>query len=327
MQGQPVEILEEGKRTIPRLADYVWLDGVIVPWDDAKIHVSTACVLGGANVYEGIKGSWNADVNDVLIFRFGDHLKRLSNSLKVMRLAIPYDIKEIESATIELIMENNFRDDISIRIVCYFGEGDPFAFPGERVSTGCFILAVPSKQRGELRTGIRCCISSWNRNTDSTTPPRVKAGANYQNVRYAYIQGIRDGYDDVILLNSMGKVCETPLANIFIFRDGLPITPCITSGILEGITRATLIELFAKELGLNVQERQVDRTELYIADEVFLAGTTREVLPVVAIDGYPVGTGKVGEMTKRIQKILMDVVRGKSSAYAHWLTPVYNKSK
>lgn len=304
-------------------ASHAWLDGDLVPWAEARLHVSTACVLGGANVYEGIKGYWSEERRDVLLFGMAAHLRRLGRSLKMMRLPSPYPVEALEQAAIALVRANGFRCDVALRIVCYFGEGDPFGYPAERSTTGAFILAVPAPPRRQLRTGIHCGVSSWIRNADHATPPRIKAGANYQNVRYGYVQGVADGYDDVIFLNSAGKVCEAPLANLFLVRDGRPITPSATSGILEGVTRACLIELFSRELGLVVEERLVDRTELYVADEVFLAGTSREALPVVSVDRLPVGDGAPGPLTRQAQELLLEIARGRKPEYARWLTPVY----
>jgi branched-chain amino acid aminotransferase len=170
---------------------------------------------------------------------------------------------------------------------------------------------------------MACCVSSWRRISDNVMPPRVKAGPNYHQSRMIIAQARVDGYEGAILLNERDKVSEGPYACLMIVRDGQPITSTITSGILESITRATLIELFAAELGLKVIEREIDRTELYIADEAFFCGSAAEILPITSVDRFPLGDGSVGPITRHIREVYLDVVRGKVPKYRHWLTPVY----
>jgi branched-chain amino acid aminotransferase len=189
-----------------------------------------------------------------------------------------------------------------------------------------FVIAKPADPDPPFKRGIHVATSHWTRLPDGAAPPRVKCGANYQNVRLAQIQAQVDGYDDAVLLNSAGKVCELPLANIFIVRADRLITPHITSGILEGITRATLIEL-AGELGIAHEEREVDRSELYVATEAFAAGTGREVWPILSVDRLAVGEGRVGRLTAELQRRLHSIMRNGGGGHQEWLTAVYGKAK
>ncbi len=304
-------------------AEFIWLDGTIVPWADAKLHVHTQCVLGGLNVYEGIKAYWNPEQEELYVFRFDTHLKRLARSLKMVRMALPYSLGQLEQATLDLLARNRFRQDVSIRLVCYFGEGELFGYLPDEIETGAFIYSTSRSGVPAVNRGIHCCVSSWHRLSDATAPPRIKAGANYQNVRLAQVQARVDGYDEPILLNESGKVAEAPVRNVAIVRDGVLATPDVSSGILEGVTRATMLELASDQLGIRVEERTIDRTELYVADEVFLTSSSLEALPVLSIDRLTVGDGRPGPVALAVSQALSDAGSGRNPAYLHWLTPVY----
>jgi branched-chain amino acid aminotransferase len=189
--------------------------------------------------------------------------------------------------------------------------------------TGMVIIPRPRKRSFDLEKGIACAISSWIRIDDHCVPPRVKAGSNYQNSRLATIQIKVDGYDQPILLNSNGKVSESGGSCFFMVRRGVVVTPPITSNILESVTRNTVIELFEKELKIPVDQRQIDRTELYVCDEAFLCGSGAEIGPVTSVDRIPVGNGEVGAITHKIVELYFSVVRGEAEAYHRWLTPTY----
>jgi branched-chain amino acid aminotransferase len=257
-----------------------------------------------------------------------EHMDRMfDTSMKIMRMTIPYSKEDLINVSIELIKKNEFKEDIHMRPTVYFGRGKNFGFKPEEIFTGAFVRAAPRPPRPTLEKGVRCCVTSWTRISDKNVPPRVKAGANYQNNRLALYDAFMNGYDNVILLTDEGKVSEGHGSNIFVVRKGIPITPPITEGILEGLTRDALIDLFQDEMKITPIERQIDRTELYVADEIFLCGTNMEITPVVSVDNYPIGDGNRGEITKKIQEIYFNIVRGENSKYKHWLTPVYNGKK
>lgn len=307
-----------------RKADYIWMNGEIVPWEQATIHVATDAVLRGANVFEGIRAYWNPDEEELYIFRNAEHLRRLRQSCKVMRMQLPYSDDELTRAFVELIRKNDFADTVHFRPVVYLA-GDWNSYDPDQYEVGVFVMAVTSPHTASVFEGISSCVSTWRRNSDLASPSRVKAGANYHNSRFATVEARLNGFSTPIMLNDRGEVSESPGSCFFMVRDGVPITPPVSADILESITRSTLIQLFADELGTPVREREIDRSEVYIADEAFLCGSSHEVQPIVSIDHYPVGDGAVGPLTRRIQSLYFDVVSGRLPKYRHWLTPVYQR--
>ncbi len=299
---------------------YVWFNGGIVSYDRACVHVQSAAMKFGAAVYEGLRGYWNADARELYVFRQDAHIQRLGQSLKLMRMEAPFTPAQMRDGILEVLRANNFREDVHIRQSAFL-EGDT-----AMTSTGPVGMAVAAYPMGRIKNseaGLHYTISSWLRIPDSAMPPRLKCIANYHNGRLAALQARADGYDGTFLLNSRGKLSETPGASMFLVRGGRPITPSITSDILESITRDTLIHLFAEVHGLAVEERDVDRTEVYVAEEVFVCGSAFEVTPVVSVDRYTVGDGKVGPLTKAILATYLDAARGQVPARRDWLMPVY----
>jgi branched-chain amino acid aminotransferase len=305
-------------------SDYVWMDGELVAWKDAKIHVATDLVLRGANVFEGMRAYWSETEKQLYIFKNEEHLKRLRQSAKIMRMTIPYTDAQLTDAFVQLIRKNKFREGVHFRPVVYFDQGEPNYYKPEEIRTGVFVLAFARPHAKTIFTGVNSCTSTWRRNSDLAAPSRIKAGANYHNSRLAHVEARINGFNSPIMLNERGKVSEGPASCFMIVRDGTVITPPVYSDILESITRDTLIHLFRDELGVNVVEREVDRSELYISDEAFFCGSGAEVTPMVTIDHYPVGNGEVGPITKRIQSLYFDVTSGKVPQYRKWLLPVYD---
>lgn len=300
---------------------FIWQNGDLVPLEKATVNVLTPAVFFGANVFEGLAAYWNAEEEELYCFRFADHFKRLFESLKIMRMSVSYTSEDFFDFTKEAIRANEFREDIHIMQVVYVNDiGGLF----KHNKLGMFIAAQPHLSLFDKTKGIHCCTSTWTRISDTCSPPRVKAGPNYQNSRLASLEADAKGFDWAVILTSQGKVSEAPGACLFMVRNGVVITPPITSGILESVTRSTLIHLFSQELGMPVQEREIDRTELYVAQEVFLCGSGAEVTPVVSLDRIDIGDGKVGPVTQKIQKLYFDVVRAVHKGYSEWRTPVYH---
>jgi branched-chain amino acid aminotransferase len=284
-------------------------------------------VLRGENVFEGERAYWSEAEQELFVFRHAEHIARLRQGARIMRMTIPYSDAEIEAACMSLIRACNYRGNVHFRPVAYFAEGELTDYLPEEIRTGMFILAFSKPTTKAVTQGVRSCVSTWRRNSDLASPSRIKSGANYHNSRLAYIDARLNGFQVPILLNEAGKVAEGPGACFMMVRKGKLITPPVTADILESITRDTLIEVAQAELGLEVVERDIDRTELYVCDEAFFCGSGHEVSPINSIDHYAVGTGEPGPITRQLQKLYFDVVTGTVPKYRHWLTPVYGAAR
>jgi len=299
----------------------IWFKGEIMPVDEAKVNVLSPTCQFGANVFEGLRCYWNETDQELYAFRLKEHTERLLDSVKMMRFDLKYSYKELVSSFNDIVKANNYKEDIALRQTIFLdGLGSWFATG----PTEMFIAPIPKARLFiDENKGIDCCVSSWERINDNSLSPKIKVGANYINSRAGQLEALRNGYDFTIFLNNQGTVSEGPGSCIFIVRDGVLITPPVTASILESITRATIIEIARAELGLNVLERDVDRTELYICDEIFLCGTAVEIVPVFSVDRMMVGSGEKGSITKNLQELYFNVVRGNVEKYKHWLTPIY----
>ena len=303
---------------------YVWMSGDLVEWDAAVVHASTLGWSAISMVFEGIRGYWNPEKEQLNIFHLDLHIERLIRSMKVMRMTSPWSVAELKRAIVDLVQANEFRDDIYVQPLAYFGGSTtPGYLP---VSERPGDITIFNRQIGSvLGSGntVSCGVSSWTRISDNVMPPRVKAIANYQNSRYVADESSRHGYDFGIILNPQGKVSEISYACLYIVRDGVAITPPVSAGILESITRDVVKQLFQDELGIPVIERDIDRTELYIADEVFICGTGAELQAVNTIDGYKIGDGAIGPAVTQIERLFHDIVRGKDTRHPEWRTGIY----
>ncbi|MGR5153875.1 branched-chain amino acid transaminase [Photobacterium swingsii] len=299
----------------------IWLSGEIVPLEDAKIHVLSPTSQFGLNVFEGLRGYWNEEQGQLYIFRLQEHAERLLKSVKMMRFDCDYTLQYLQDSVLEIVRANEYKEDIAVRQTIFVDGFGNWASTGP---TGMFIAPIAKGRQLEAESkGIHVCVSSWERISDKCLPPKIKLGANYMNSRLGQMEAVRNGYDSTLFLTADGKVSEGPGSCMFMVRDGELITPPVTSSILESITRTTLIQIARDELGLSVVEREIDRTELYIADEVFMCGSAVEILPVLSIDRLNVGNGDEGEVTKRIEKAYFDIITGKKDKNSAWLTPVY----
>jgi branched-chain amino acid aminotransferase len=294
------------------------VNGNIVSFESATVHLMTSGMRYGLNAFEGIRGYWNPAERVINIFRLSDHLSRLWRSMKILRFNPTFHQDELTTSLVKLIRTSDLRENCQIR-VCAYVEG--FGDHTDMEPISYFIYASALPRAVNVSKGIRCVVSSWVRISDKSMPPRVKTGANYVNVRLARIQAKQDGYDDAILLNSEGCLSEGPGAAVFLVTNGRLITPAVTNAILEGITRDTILEL-ARSRGLTVEERSVDRTECYTAEEMFFAGTAAEVVPIINVDGLSVGGGIPGRVTRLLQSQYFGVVEGREIARSNWLLPV-----
>jgi branched-chain amino acid aminotransferase len=296
----------------------IWMNGTLVPEPEAKLPVNSAAVFYATNVFEGLRAYWNADDEEMYCFRLAEHFARIRESMKMMRFTIPYRDADLYQAVRQVLAGNELREDIHMHLVAYvLGAGLDATEP-----TG---LYINPRRRGRITEGgLRCCISSWVRTSDNAIPIRLKSGSNYQNGRLATLQAKADGYDAPIFLNNQGHVAEGSGATFFMVRKGRVVTPPLTADILESITRTTLIDdLVPRVLGQDVMEREIDRTEVYVADEAFFCGSGYEITPIVSIDRFPLGDGRVGPLTQRLSSAYMDLVRGVDKSHAEWRTAVY----
>lgn len=300
-------------------AKYILFNGEMVPHSEAKIHVMTPAVRYGANVFEGIRAYWNEKERELYVFRLEEHLVRLKNSVKMMRMDTDLDLMDFEPV-LRVIRDNEIRQDCHIRYDVYVDGSGPVYL---RSPVGYYVVVVPIGRMHDIEKGVRVGVSSWVRTADNAIPPRIKCVANYQNSRMGSLEAIQNGYDTCLFLTASGKVSEGPGMAFFLIRDGVPVTPSVTCDLLESITRDTLIRIFKDRNGLQTQEREIDRTELYIADEAFFCGSGWEITPILSIDGLPLGDGKVGAMTRGIQKQYFDIACGIDESYPQWKTPVY----
>ena len=306
------------------LAKYVCMNGDIVPWDDAKVHVFSPIAKYATAVFEGIRGYWNAEQEEMYLFRLEDHMKRLRYSQSFMRFDEIIDGDDLIEKTIELVRANRFRETIHIRVMVFVdGENDLSALG----PAGTAITAVPRPLPKKVVDGCSAQVSSWLRIPDQAMPLRVKCNANYNNGRLALIQARADGYEAAIMINTQGKVSEGPSMCMFMVRDGVPVTPSVTSGILESITRETLLDISREYLHLVPVEREIDRSELYAAEEAFFCGTGWEITPITSIDRLAVGDGQVGPVVRRLQEIYFALAEGKNPDHPDWRTPVYGRTE
>jgi len=298
--------------------DKIWMDGKLVDWDDAKVHVLTHALHYGSGVFEGIR--CYATDDGPAVFRLTEHMERLHRSAKMMRMEIPYSVEELVDATKALIAANKL-PACYIRPLVYRGYGvmglDPMPAPVETM-----IAVWPwDTYLGEeaLTDGIAAGISSWRQRGNNAVPPQIKATGSYMNSSFARMEANDHGYAEAIMLNEAGYVCEGTGENIFVVRDEVIMTPPVSDGILEGITRDTVIAL-AQDLDFDIIEVSLTRADLYTADEVFFTGSAAEVVPVHSVDHREIG--KPGPITLALQKAYFDVVRGKDPEYDYWLERV-----
>ena len=274
------------------------------------------------SVFEGIKAYRNEELGRAYVFRLDDHLARFADSMKLVELESRFSPRELKEAVVELLRANEVCQDTYIRPFAFASRGRYLSRGSPEAVTCVLINLFPFESHLKTDDAVHCCVSSWTRISDNVMPPRIKAVANYWNSRLAGNEATRNGYDSAILLNERGKVAEGPGACLMLVRRGRVITPLVTAGILESITRDTLIHLFRQELGVEVVEREVDRTELYLAEEAFFCGTGAEVRPILSVDRFPVGDGQIGPLTRQIGALYHDVVRGIEGRYREWRTLV-----
>lgn len=277
---------------------FIQLNDRVVPYDEATIHIGSAAMKYGASVFEGIRGYWDADRHRMHLFSMSEHADRLLDSMKIMGMEHAWSKERVMRNIRNIILVNRLQEDCYVRVAASVEADGPLESRGPVLLS---VAAFPMQRKPHSDRGIHISVSSWQRISDHMMPPRIKCIANYQNGRLAMLQAKSDGYDNTLLLNQNGKIAEAPTAAFFIVKNGMLITPCVTSGILESITRRHILN-WAKEIGLTATERELDRTECYLADEAFLCGTGAEILPVVSVDRHELGSGSIGSVTAKLMR-------------------------
>lgn len=299
--------------------EYIWLDGKLVPWAQATMHVTHGQTFAHA-IFEGIRAYWNTEQERLYIFRLDAHLERLYRSIKLMRMETALTLEDLKQASVNLAKVNGYREDIYVFPTVFF---PPTVFLSRMTGPAhIYINTFPLASQLDRKKGVKASVSSWTRITDNMLPARVKCWANYRNSAIAWTEATLSGFDEAIMMNIRGKVCEGPGACVMMVQDGTLITPPVTSDILVSVTRNTILQIGREMLGLPVVERDIDRTELYTADEAFFCGTGAEVKPIASIDHYTIGNGEIGPVTQAFRTAYHDLIRGIDPRYPEWRTLV-----
>jgi branched-chain amino acid aminotransferase len=293
----------------------------IVPLEEARVGIMTHAFLYGTAVFEGVRGNWSEERGETLIFRPREHFERLKKSAHIMHIELPESAEQLVEICANVVAQAGFREDVYIRPIAY-KSGEVIGPKLDGVDDDFLCFAIPFGNYLDLDAGIRCQTSTWRRVPDTSIPARAKVNGLYVNSALAKTEAIENGYDEAIMLNDDGHVSEGSGENIAIVRDGKLVTPERSDNILEGITLDSVFTIARDELGLEVIERTIDRSELYIADEVFLTGTAAHLSAVIEVDRRKVGNGRVGPITSRLQSLFFDAIRGRNPRYASWVHAV-----
>jgi branched-chain amino acid aminotransferase len=300
----------------------VYFEGDFRPLAEAKVGLLTHALHYGTAVFEGIRGYWSEEEHELFLFRAREHYERWKANARMLKMEIPLNARQLSELTCELIARNDFKTDVYVRPLVYksrqgigvhFGPECEFA-----------LAALPFGSYIDSSAGLSVCVSSWRRVDDNAIPARGKICGAYVNSALAGDEARANGFDEAIVLTQDGHVAEGSASNIFIVRNGQLVTAPVYDNILEGITRATVIEL-ARDMWVETIERPIDRTELYVASEVFFAGTAFEIAPVIEVDRHPVGTGQIGHITRRLQEAYKEITHARTARGSHWRMPVYRE--
>ncbi|MBA3749527.1 MAG: branched-chain amino acid transaminase [Nitrosopumilus sp.] len=300
-------------------ADFIWFDGEFKSWDSVTVPITTHALHYGTSVFEGIRGY--ASENNLYIFKLKDHIQRLIQSAEIYSINSKYSVDAMCNYVIDLLRKNNIKQSCYIRPLLFVGLHGIDLDVTKNSPSHLAIISFPFS-RYFPESGIRTCVSSWRRINGNSTPPMAKAGGNYLNSVLATQECKRNGYDESILLDYNGNVSEAPGENIFVIRKNKIYTPSLSDSVLDGITRETAI-IIANNLGFEIHERSITRSELYAADEIFVTGTAAEITAIISVDNHIIGGGSVGNITKQISDFYQKLVIGEISEYKEWLTAVW----
>ena len=302
-----------------------YFEGEFRPLADAKVNVMTHAFLYGTATFEGIRAYWNAEQGELYALKLDQHLERLRGSCKILMMDPLPEVADLRKIIVELLQKNGYKEDVYVRPSVYKST-EAIGVRLHELANNVYVIAIPFGNYIDVDNGIRCATVATRRTTDLAIPARAKVVGNYVNSAFSKSEAMLNGHDEAIVLTEAGKVSEGSAENLFLLRGDTLITPGANDDILEGITRAAVIEI-AREFGMKVVERSIDRSELYIGDELFLCGTGAQISPVIEVDHRAIGTGAIGPVTKRIQERYFAAVQGRVPEYAHWLTPIYGVTK
>ena len=305
--------------TLPK---YAYFKGQIVPYSQAKVGVLTHGFNYGTAVFAGLRAYWNDEQEQLYLFRPRDHFQRLLNSAKVMCMEFDHDPESLTGITLELLRKEEYRRDVYVRPLAY-KEDEIVGVKLHDLVDEISIAALPFDSYVANDTNAHVTFSSWRRLDDNMIPARGKVSGAYANSALIKTDAVNSGFDEALVLTQDGHVSEGSAMNIFMVRNGTLITPSITENILEGITRRTAMELAREELGVHTIERPIDRTEIYMSDELFMTGTAAQIVAITRVDHRKIGSGEMGPIATQLRELYQQAVRGKLAKYAHWNTPVY----
>jgi branched-chain amino acid aminotransferase len=309
----PVVSSEEG---------YAYFNGEIVPMGEAKVSVATHALHYGTACFEGIRAYWNAEQEQLYLLKLREHFERMTNSWNVLRMRPKESVDDLCHITVELVRKHGYRQDVYVRPLTY-KSARTIKLTLSTLEDAITIYTFPMGNYVDISAGLSVCTSSWRRANSNAMPVRAKVTGAYINSCLAIDDATATGFDEAIMLTHDGTVSEASSCNLFILRNGKLSTPALSEDILEGVTRNALIDMIRKEFDMPVEERRIDRTELYASSEIFMCGTGVQVSPVTSVDRRSVGTGKPGPFTMKLQKLYLSACRGENEAYRDWVTPVY----
>ena len=297
-----------------------YFEGDYVPMRDAKVSIMTHAFMYGTATFEGIRAYWNADQGRLYGLKVREHVERIRQSCRILLMEDIPSVDELTRLIIETVRRNHFREDVYIR-PSFYKSTRAIGVRLHDLDNELYIITLPFGNYIDTAKGVRLMTSSWRRNADEALPARGKIVGGYVNMAFQKSEAELNGFDEAVVLTAGGHVNESSAANVFVVRDGVALTPPVSDDLLEGVTRKALMELMQNE-GIPTAERSIDRSELYVADEIFVCGTGVQVSPVIEVDHRPVGSGEVGPVGRLVRDRYFEAVRGQLPAYQHWLTPI-----
>lgn len=306
--------------TLPKFA---YFEGRIVPYSEAKVGVMTHALNYGTGCFGGIRGYWNEEENQLFVFRVHDHFRRFLQSAKILMMDLGRSEEDLSNTVLELLRAEGYQEDSYVRPLAYKAD-ELIGVRLHGLRDEITMFAVPFKRYVDNEEGVHVTVSAWRRVGDNAIPARGKITGAYINSAFIKTDAMLAGYDEAIALNREGHVAEGSAENFFMLRDGVVVTPPVNDNILEGITRRTIMTLLRDDLGMDVMERSIDRSELYVADELWFCGTGVQIAAITKVDHRAIGTGKMGPLVGELRELYFDVVRGRVPKYRHWNTPVYS---